>query len=736
MRRPTGGDPSDEEDDTLMMGWAPGGELPRFDISATGMRRVTPPDEAPEIEVVELDDEPTLIHERAGSQPPPESEDEDGLTAVREPSPGLIGGSQATPELDDVRETAVGFLGAREAAQGYIVRPAPPVPPPPTRNTPLPPRIPPPPRRTSEAPDARSQAARSVESDSSQFAVGAHAFALAQHQASQAQKDGRPPPHVRPIFESRELGSPSPLAVTPQPMPSSQRAPDRIVAALPPPPRDLVSFEPVPYMPPPIVADPSLARAPSRPAPPPSPLPPPPQARVEVMQQVVEPAPMPVLYEDEPGSSRSFYARTQRLRTNDDDDDRPEIQPPRIVPSVIVQPRRRRRSSSLFAGRTGTILGAASLVLSVALGVWLLRPHKGELRIAVFGPRGAVDRAEIFVDGEKKCDTAPCVVADLSPGPRQVQVIAPGYAVTSLTEVVEAGKQRLALASVGTTPGSAPSEGAAPAAAAASPVSTATGELVAGGSNHFRALVDGVDRGALPVRLRDLPAGTHRVRFEGGSRYEPVERMVEVAGARSLDLGSIQLRLLKGSAKIEVAESGARVTIEQNGAEHLLRGPWPMTVDIDATKPARLLARKRGFKDFELALTFPEGQAERTFSVELESSTPTPAAQAAWAGRGRSAPVRERSAPPVEDKSEKSEDAPAPANAGSGTLNINSLPASRVLVDGTPIGSTPKIDYSVSAGTHTITFVHPDLGKKSISVTVKAGQSSVAAVRFKAPSDE
>jgi serine/threonine-protein kinase len=162
-----------------------------------------------------------------------------------------------------------------------------------------------------------------------------------------------------------------------------------------------------------------------------------------------------------------------------------------------------------------------------------------------------------------------------------------------------------------------------------------------------------------------------------------------------------------------------------------------MTVDIDASKPARLLAKKRGFKDFELPLTFPEGQAEKTFSVELEP-VGSSAGPVVFSGRGRPAPAREkeRSAPPAEDKREKAEESSAAAPSGQGTLNINSLPASRVLVDGTPIGSTPKIDYAVSAGTHTITFVHPDLGKKSISVTVKPGQSSVAAVRFKAPSDE
>ncbi|HVY47714.1 MAG TPA: PEGA domain-containing protein, partial [Minicystis sp.] len=438
--------------------------------------------------------------------------------------------------------------------------------------------------------------------------------------------------------------------------------------------------------------------------------------------------------DDAAGSNRSSqFARTQRLPRPDDTDERPRVQPPRLVPSVIVQqPRRPHRASSPFAGRTGALLGAASLLLSIALGVWLLRPHKGELRIAVFAPRGAVDRAEIFVDGEKKCEVAPCVVSDLGPGPRQVQVMAPGYPPASVSEVVEPGKQRLALVSLG-----AAGEGAAPAptAPAATTAAAIGGEVVANGASNVRAIVDGVDRGSLPLRLRDLPAGAHRVRFEGGERFESIERSVDVAAGRSVDLGTIKLRLLKGRARIEVADTGARVTIEQNGSEHLLRGPWPMTVEIDATRPARLLAHRRGYKDFELPITFEDGQAERTFRVELEPASSAGAAVAFRAARERPVPARQHPAP-AEDKTERDEPAAAAPASGTGALNINSLPASRVLVDGTPIGSTPKVDYQVPAGTHTVTFVHPDLGKKSITVTVKPGGTAVAAVRFKQPESE
>ena len=69
------------------------------------------------------------------------------------------------------------------------------------------------------------------------------------------------------------------------------------------------------------------------------------------------------------------------------------------------------------------------------------------------------------------------------------------------------------------------------------------------------------------------------------------------------------------------------------------------------------------------------------------------------------------------------------AATGQGTLNINSIPVSKVLLDGRPIGSTPKAGVSVAPGSHTVTFVK-DGERKSVTVTVKAGETKVAAVKF------
>ena len=65
-----------------------------------------------------------------------------------------------------------------------------------------------------------------------------------------------------------------------------------------------------------------------------------------------------------------------------------------------------------------------------------------------------------------------------------------------------------------------------------------------------------------------------------------------------------------------------------------------------------------------------------------------------------------------------------------GTIKANSIPLSSVLVDGRPAGRTPA-SIKVPVGSHTVMFVHPELGRKKVKVKVKANREAVAAVRFK-----
>jgi len=66
---------------------------------------------------------------------------------------------------------------------------------------------------------------------------------------------------------------------------------------------------------------------------------------------------------------------------------------------------------------------------------------------------------------------------------------------------------------------------------------------------------------------------------------------------------------------------------------------------------------------------------------------------------------------------------------GKGTININSIPASRVILDGKSLGETPQT-VTISAGPHTVVFIHPEHGRKTSAVNVMPEATSTATVRF------
>lgn len=77
--------------------------------------------------------------------------------------------------------------------------------------------------------------------------------------------------------------------------------------------------------------------------------------------------------------------------------------------------------------------------------------------------------------------------------------------------------------------------------------------------------------------------------------------------------------------------------------------------------------------------------------------------------------------------------APGPKDtteAGGCTLNLNSVPPSAVSLDGRPIGSTPAMGVGASCGPHSVTFVHAERGKKTISIALTAGKPGSVGVKF------
>jgi hypothetical protein len=373
--------------------------------------------------------------------------------------------------------------------------------------------------------------------------------------------------------------------------------------------------------------------------------------------------------------------------------------------TAMVRPPQNR--TMLFAA-----LGVAGVV--AIAGALFLPSHPGRLLINVTDSQGgAVNHVEIFVDGRKQCDTAPCVVDQVNAGPHDVKLLADGYDAPPVqTVTVESRKDATAAFTLGSTAG--------------------TGIRVNGTQPGVKLFVDDKESGPLPQELRDLTPGDHVIKVAGSERYQPLEKHVTIERQKIQDLGTVTLKVLKGKATISLGTPGARVFLV-SGSDRRELPMLPISVDIDTGKAWSLEANKPGYMDYHESIGFDDGTAERNYTVALDprpagmSAPPTYAPfQPAPAPAPAPAPVRREA--PVQQS--------APANEGGGGggeayLNINSIPPSTCFLDGRSLGSTPKVHVSVKPGSHTVKFVDSDDGlTKSVTVSVGSGETKPAVAKL------
>lgn len=386
-------------------------------------------------------------------------------------------------------------------------------------------------------------------------------------------------------------------------------------------------------------------------------------------------------------------------------------------------------------GKLGVILGALALVAVVALGVFMLMPRSGQLKIEVKAKSGkSLAKSEIFVDGQKRCDTSPCVVSELSPGPKTVKVIVEGIEPVDTTETVDAGKEKLVVITLDDR-GDKPTTPDAPTL-------SGTGFKASSSQAGVRVLVDGKERGTLPVNLTDLEPGQRKLRFEGNERLEPLEKTIDVEKGKLADLGDIQLKVLKGRLTLELDTEGAEVVlsstingkkVEKKLASSVWKSP-PVRIDIDTKDQWSLVATKKGLEDFKRDISFDDGASEKTIRIKLSEKGEAPIELSASSEPTTAPAPGPGPAPGPKPTATAATTAPKdppkdPAASGQGTLNMNSIPISKVVMNGRPLGSTPQ-SVKVPPGSYTVVFIHPEKGKQSRTVTVQAGKTATAAVKF------
>lgn len=378
-------------------------------------------------------------------------------------------------------------------------------------------------------------------------------------------------------------------------------------------------------------------------------------------------------------------------------------------PSITL-PQQRGSRSGLW------MIIAAVVVVGAAAAAFALMPKKGSLVVSVAGPGGkAIDGVQVFVDNSQRCDASPCQVTDLKSGVHFIKVVAAGYTTTAPKAVkINAGEE--SAENIELLRGS---EG--------------SGIKVTAEGAGLRLSVDGKDYGPLPQEIKDLSPGSHTVKIDGGERYESMEKQVTVEADKLLTLEP-KLKVKKGLATIKAGANadGAKVLLV-SGSERRPVPSLPLRVDITSDKPYSIVATKKGYSDYKQNIEFEDGQAERTFVVELGSgesaSEEKPEKSEPTHSSAPSTPAPKAPTAPATPATPKEPAAPVAAS-GKGTLNINSIPVSNVILDGKPLGQTPKVGVSVSPGSHTVIFVHPEHGRKAKSVTVEAGKTAAAIVRF------
>ena len=139
--------------------------------------------------------------------------------------------------------------------------------------------------------------------------------------------------------------------------------------------------------------------------------------------------------------------------------------------------------------------------------------------------------------------------------------------------------------------------------------------------------------------------------------------------------------------------AGARVTVDGE----MLRAPTPIHAETFASGMHKVIVEKKGYTPRELAVRLGDGE-HRTLDVELRP--------------GARRVVRVQRAP-------------------SGYLTVRTVPWSKVFEGARLLGTTPMANVPLAEGTHTLTFVNPDLPPLKRTVTVRAGEEQRVSIELK-----
>jgi serine/threonine-protein kinase len=230
--------------------------------------------------------------------------------------------------------------------------------------------------------------------------------------------------------------------------------------------------------------------------------------------------------------------------------------------------------------------------------------------------------------------------------------------------------------------------------------------------------------GKLPQTVSGLAAGKHWLKLDPEDGSPPIEKSVSVQAGQLLDVDPRATRRDKVMVTIQLSpdSEGASVTFDD---AFLL--DFPAELELDPRSTHTLTATKPGYEDFTLRLDLAD-ETQKLIQVALtplEGASARPRARAKPSAASAAQAAARKSATPV------SKPASSPADATQGLLNISSVPPSQIILNGRPLGSTPKTAVVVPGDSlQTIVFVHPKMGRRRAQKFVPAGKERTVSIRF------
>ncbi|NIQ57618.1 MAG: PEGA domain-containing protein [Gammaproteobacteria bacterium] len=373
----------------------------------------------------------------------------------------------------------------------------------------------------------------------------------------------------------------------------------------------------------------------------------------------------------------------------------PASQPPAREPTEVT-----RQPKGEKGGSMGMIIGIGVVVLlALAAGAWyMLRPPEpGTVHLST----DPADATVLFDDQQVQATSSPFVLANVEPGAHLIEVRKTGYQSWS-TQIDLRPGQTLTLPPVSLRPEAGGGE-----------ASEGTGFALTSDPAGAKVFVDGRELdGETPLRVEDLPAGSHTVRVEADGR-RAWQRQIQLADGQIMELEA-ELEGATVSVRFESSPRGAEVVLVR-GDDREEIGTTPVREDVDLSGGAWTIEMSRnGYETWTEELEVPDGEDRFTVEAELDREARvathtmrrrTTSGGGGGGGGGGSTMTMAASGAP-------------------GTLRVNTRPWSQVYVDGRLIGNTPQMNISVPAGSHRLTLVNPDFNiRHNVTVNVGAGQT-------------